>query len=77
VFVNPIELQKFISSKKIDSIGLYGSRLTNSPRIKTPQSKYFVNGDLWPFDYYPKYVSGGGFVMTGKTAQLLYKGNFL
>ena len=55
---------------------MYGSRLVHSPRIKNPRSKYYVSSNLWNEDYYPKYVSGGGFVMTKNAALGIFKGIF-
>ena len=48
----------------------------HSPRIKNPRSKYYVSSNLWNEDYYPKYVSGGGFVMTKNAALGIFKGIF-
>ena len=66
-----------LSNIRPNSIGLYGSRLVNSPRIKNPKSKYYVSSNLWPEDYYPKYVSGGGFIMTRRAADGIYSGKKL
>lgn len=72
IFLNPPKLESMLSNIRPNSIGLYGSRLVNSPRIKNPKSKYYVSSNLWPEDYYPKYVSGGGFIMTRRAADGIY-----
>ena len=76
IFLNPKKLEDMLQHVGNDSVGLYGSRLLNSPRIKNPRSKYYVSSNLWPKDHYPKYVSGGGFVMTRRAATGIYKGTY-
>ena len=76
IFLNPEKLQNLLLSIPENSVAMYGSRLVHSPRIKNPRSKYYVSSNLWNEDYYPKYVSGGGFVMTKNAALGIFKGNF-
>nr|XP_039261325.1 UDP-GlcNAc:betaGal beta-1,3-N-acetylglucosaminyltransferase 7-like isoform X1 [Styela clava] len=42
-----------------------GSKLEYSPRITNPNSKYYVSSNLYSGEYYPPYVSGGGFLLSG------------
>ena len=74
IMVNPFMLQDLVSKIDPSLPSVYGSRLIHSPRIKNPRSKYFVDKSYWPEDYYPDYVSGGGFIITNSTIFAIAKG---
>ena len=77
IMVNSFMLHGLLNTLDPTIPAVYGSRLIHSPRIKNPRSKYFVDKSYWPEDYYPDYVSGGGFVITNSTIFAIAKGNFL
>ena len=77
IMVNPFMLQDLVSKIDPNQPSVYGSRLIHSPRIKNPRSKYFVDKSYWPEDYYPDYVSGGGFIITNSTIFAIAKGKSL
>nr|XP_039262060.1 UDP-GlcNAc:betaGal beta-1,3-N-acetylglucosaminyltransferase 7-like [Styela clava] len=70
IFVNIGNILKFLKDlpvEKSDTIFI-GSKLEGSPRIVEPKSKYFVSSNLFSKNYYPAYLSGGGFLLSGKLA---------
>ena len=74
IILNPTKIMELLSGISPETIAIFGSTLKNSPRIKNSNSKYYVSPDLWAGDTYPKYVSGGGFVMTKLAADGIYAG---
>jgi len=61
--VNPFELETFIEKDNVTTAALWGCALGGQP-VERSSTKY---GDkLWPEDTYPRYVSGGGFLMNAK-----------
>lgn len=74
VFVNTMNIVKYL--KEVDPEKrqdlFVGSLLVNSPRILDPSWKYYVSDNLYPGKFYPPYVSGGGFLMSGDLAVRLF-----
>ena len=61
--MNPFELETFIEKDNVTTAALWGCALGGQP-VERSSTKY---GDkLWPEDTYPRYVSGGGFLMNAK-----------
>ena len=76
VFVNTPNLIKHLVTnvrrEEMTSLML-GWVMKKSKRVDDVSDKYYVSRDLYPRDFYPPYVSGGGFVMTGRLALSLFE----
>lgn len=76
VFVNTPNLIKHlvtnIKGQDRESFML-GWVMKSSKRVDDKSDKYYVPYNLYPHKYYPPYVSGGSFVMSGKLALKLFK----
>ena len=60
------------SAKNKDDIFI-GSVLDGSPAVRDDWSKYYTPRSLYRDNYYPVYVSGGGYVMSTRIASKLYE----
>lgn len=72
VFVNTRNVIDYVRHQRGKPDLFVGSRLEGSPRILDPTWKYYVSYNLYPHKYYPPYVSGGGFIMSGSLAVRLF-----
>ncbi|XP_035480120.2 N-acetyllactosaminide beta-1,3-N-acetylglucosaminyltransferase 3-like [Scophthalmus maximus] len=50
-----------------------GNVIYNSSPIRSPSSKYFIPMQVQASNSYPPYCSGGGFLLSGYTAMVIYK----
>lgn len=50
-----------------------GSSMTGSPRIDHPKSRYYVNGSIYHGRFYPRYCSGGSYILSTDIIPELYK----
>ena len=76
VFVNtPNLIKHLVTSVRREELTslMLGWVMRKSRRVDDASDKYYVSPDLYPRDFYPPYVSGGAFVMTGKLALRLFE----
>ncbi|XP_041657984.1 acetylgalactosaminyl-O-glycosyl-glycoprotein beta-1,3-N-acetylglucosaminyltransferase-like [Cheilinus undulatus] len=75
VFVNSNNVVKYLQSLK-DNDGsqhlFIGCLIEGMPPIREPHSKYFVPVQVHESNSYPPYCSGGGFILSGYTALVIY-----
>lgn len=73
IFLNRYLLNELIDlyEDKVDSEILIGSILRTGEPVRDSQSKYFISEEEYPAKRFPPYPSGGGFLMTRKTALTL------
>ena len=73
IILNPRNLMYLVkAAKKKDDIFI-GSVLDGSPAVRDDWSKYYTPRSLYRDNYYPVYVSGGGYVMSTRIATKLYE----
>uniref|UniRef100_A0A146UUH5 Hexosyltransferase n=1 Tax=Fundulus heteroclitus TaxID=8078 RepID=A0A146UUH5_FUNHE len=76
VFANTNNMVEYLQSLK-DNDGskhlFTGQLLRYSPPVREPWSKYFVPFLVYQKDFYPAYCSGGGYLLSGYTASVIYK----
>ena len=68
--LNPFQLEQFmkkVAHKRTPYI--WGLQAENQPRVKTNSSRYYDG--IWNESIYPKYISGGGFLMNWKAAMVI------
>ena len=69
IFINPFLLEDFTSKENATVPAVYGCQLGGQPPERKPGSRY---ADFkWPESIYPKYISGGGFLMNRAAAAVL------
>lgn len=76
VFVNTYNMVEYLQSLK-DNDGsehlFTGHLIQNVGPIRSPGSKYFIPVQVQESDSYPPYCGGGGFLLSGYTALVIYK----
>nr|XP_047908399.1 N-acetyllactosaminide beta-1,3-N-acetylglucosaminyltransferase 3 [Anser cygnoides] len=73
VFVNTDNVVRFIKTSQGNQHLMVGYLLVNTGPIRDRGSKYFVPKQLMPSGLYPPYCSGGGMLMSGFTARVIYR----
>ncbi|XP_015216463.2 UDP-GalNAc:beta-1,3-N-acetylgalactosaminyltransferase 1 [Lepisosteus oculatus] len=74
VFINVINLVQFLLKTRYSSGGLYtGFPFVHSYPYRSRSSKNFISHEEYPFDQYPPYCSGFGYVISGKLALRIYE----
>ena len=73
IILNPRNLLHLVKSAKKKDDVFIGSVLDGSPAVRDDWSKYYTPRSLYRDDYYPVYVSGGGYVMSTRIATKLYE----
>jgi len=73
IFLNRFLLNELLDlyDDKADSEIVIGSILRTGEPVRDSQSKYFISEKEYPAKRFPPYPSGGGFIMTRKTALTL------
>ncbi|KAM4599189.1 N-acetyllactosaminide beta-1,3-N-acetylglucosaminyltransferase 3-like [Fundulus diaphanus] len=76
VFANTNNMVEYLQSLK-DNDGskhlFTGQLLSYSLPVREPWSKYFVPFLVYEKEFYPAYCSGGGYLLSGYTASVIYK----
>uniref|UniRef100_A0A8C3VGY0 Hexosyltransferase n=1 Tax=Catagonus wagneri TaxID=51154 RepID=A0A8C3VGY0_9CETA len=71
VFVHTANVVRFLEGQPPDRHLFTGQLMSGSVPIRESWSKYFVPPQLFPGPAYPAYCSGGGFLMSSHTIQVL------
>nr|XP_046247685.1 N-acetyllactosaminide beta-1,3-N-acetylglucosaminyltransferase 3-like isoform X2 [Scatophagus argus] len=75
VFANTDNMVEYLQSLK-DNDGskhlFIGHLIQNVGPIRSPQSKYFIPVEVYQSNSYPPYCGGGGFLLSGYTASVIY-----
>ena len=72
VFVNVEALVRYLSSLG-NLTGLYLGSINNGFVVRDETSKYFVPESMYPATFYPPFMSGGGYVLSGDIILQLYQ----
>ncbi|KAM4727462.1 beta-1,3-galactosyltransferase 5-like [Rhinophrynus dorsalis] len=70
-FVNPGVVVQYIKEHGSDPRMLHGNLQHHATVLRG--SKYAVSPELIPFDKYPHFLSGGGFMYSGPSVKILYE----
>ncbi|XP_074502191.1 N-acetyllactosaminide beta-1,3-N-acetylglucosaminyltransferase 3-like [Sebastes fasciatus] len=75
VFANTDNMVKYLQSLK-DNDGskhlFIGSMMYYQPPVREVENRYFVSEEVFKPDYFPPYCSGGGYLLSGYTASVIY-----
>ncbi|XP_032887248.1 UDP-GlcNAc:betaGal beta-1,3-N-acetylglucosaminyltransferase 7 isoform X2 [Amblyraja radiata] len=71
VFVSTENILEFLNASNFQNL-FVGDVLYKAKPIRKKENKYYIPEGLYNKTYYPPYVGGGGFVMSGSLAQQLY-----
>ncbi|XP_013367509.1 PREDICTED: UDP-GlcNAc:betaGal beta-1,3-N-acetylglucosaminyltransferase 6 [Chinchilla lanigera] len=71
VFVHTANVLSFLEAQSPEGHLFTGQLMHGSIPIRDSRSKYFVPPQLFPGEAYPVYCSGGGFLLSSHTAQVL------
>nr|XP_013006633.1 acetylgalactosaminyl-O-glycosyl-glycoprotein beta-1,3-N-acetylglucosaminyltransferase isoform X2 [Cavia porcellus] len=71
VFVHTTNVLSFLEAQSPDGHLFTGQLMRGSVPIRDSWSKYFVPPQLFPGEVYPAYCSGGGFLLSSHTVQVL------
>lgn len=71
VFVSTENILEFLNASNFQNL-FVGDVLYKAKPIRNKENKYYIPEGLYNEIYYPPYVGGGGFVMSGSLAQQLY-----
>ncbi|XP_069071663.1 beta-1,3-galactosyltransferase 5-like isoform X2 [Pleurodeles waltl] len=71
VLVNPKALVSYLGTFVNQSQALHGHLHRHTKPLR--MGKYAVTNSLFPYSVYPKFLSGGGFIMTGDAIPGLYR----
>lgn len=71
VYVNVENILEMLRGQKPDKDLFVGDIIVHAQPIRRRTSKYFVPEFVYGGSLYPNYAGGGGFVMSGHTAQRL------
>lgn len=69
---NMVEYLKSLKDSDGSKHLFIGNLMEYSPAIRESGSKYFVPADIYPSEYFPPYCSGGGYMLSGYTAHVIY-----
>ncbi|KAM7387997.1 hypothetical protein PAMP_024201 [Pampus punctatissimus] len=76
VFANPDNMVEYLQSLKDNNGSKHlfsGHLIQNVGPIRSSMSKYFIPVQVHESDSYPPYCGGGGFLLSGYTALVIYK----